>query len=179
MWFPNHSLFSEKTGVFSPIPTVCHCQAWSLWQECIWVSATYFDVVFSLLWKVTQYVGVEKLVSGYLWEVIFLSIAVYLVCPWEEIHSEASYVTLLNQNFPLPFIKIALFAFVIWLSSLYIFFIWTPFQINILQIFHPSQRSSFYFADTFFAVQKPFLMGIISLVYLYFWYHIHKNHCPD
>lgn len=46
-----------------------------------------------------QCVGLAQLVSGFLSEEKFFSfVAIDSVCPWEEMSSGASYVTILNQN---------------------------------------------------------------------------------
>lgn len=71
------------------------CWGWGFWQECVSAFPIGFDVgVFS----VAQNVRVTQLVCGFFSERIALCVAVYLLWPWEEANSGASYVTIWVQS---------------------------------------------------------------------------------
>ena len=81
-----------KAGSWNfPPNCVALCWQWGLLQECV----TSFDIS---LFSVTQCVGVTQPISGSLSERIAPCVAVYLVHPWEEGYSGASYVAIFVQS---------------------------------------------------------------------------------
>lgn len=69
------------------------CHGWGLWWDCVSAS-THFNVVFFSFWCGV----VAQLVSKFLSYLIVSYITIDLLCPWEEVSSRASYVTILTWN---------------------------------------------------------------------------------
>lgn len=91
MWGLNPSLLGDIPYVCEIAPTRgLSCQGWGFWQDHVSVSPTHLNLVF-LPFAVKELFSVF---SG-LFQRIFLSAAVDLVCSWEQVSSCFSYTAIL------------------------------------------------------------------------------------
>lgn len=87
-------LLREKLGVLSCFPFVDHCTRIGVYDDILSqpLLPSWICVLFS------QCVGATQLIFVFPSEEIVPYVAVNLVCPWEEVGSESSYIRILDWN---------------------------------------------------------------------------------
>ena len=101
MWGSNPLFLREKLWVLSSLLIVGHCARDGVYG--VPASPTCFNVVFSLF---ARCVVVIQPAFRFFKEEIVPYVAVDSVCPWEEVSSGSSYVTILNWNSKLNIFEI-------------------------------------------------------------------------